>query len=186
MALCIVGLGNPGEEYVATRHNIGFIIAEAIAEELGIGLKLESRFNARVGKSGTAHIVLPMTYMNLSGRAAAKYMNYYKLSVSDLLVITDDADIPFGQLRLKPTGSSGGHNGLKNIEEMVGTRDYARLKVGIGRNKGGLKNYVLGRFSAEENKELPFVVQEAKEAVLALRDNSLEMVMNEVNRRKTV
>jgi len=153
----IVGLGNPGSEYARTRHNAGFLTVARLAERWKASWSYEKKFEAQVAKfhrpeGGTVWLCEPQTYMNSSGNAVGAVVDFYRISLSRLLVIVDDADLPLGELRLRPGGSSGGHHGLESIEQRLGTRDYARLRIGIGRHAGGrqITGYVLGRFDSTE------------------------------------
>lgn len=146
----IVGLGNPGKKYEYTRHNVGYYILDSYLNEVS----WEEKFNALnyvKNINGEKFIFLkPLTYMNLSGEAVIKYMNYYKLDSKDLLVIQDDLDLPLGKIRIKVNSSSGGHNGIKNIIEHLKNNSFVRLKVGIGESKYDTINYVLGKMSDDE------------------------------------
>jgi PTH1 family peptidyl-tRNA hydrolase len=152
----IVGLGNPGSEYAKTRHNAGFIVTDGLAQRWGAAWTHEKKFNARVaaGESSGRRVLLcqPQTYMNASGEAVRAVTDFYHVAFERLLVVVDDADLPLGTLRLKPGGSSGGHHGLESIEQQLGSRDYARLRIGIGRVEGArqITGYVLGRFGSTE------------------------------------
>ena len=152
----IVGLGNPGAEYARTRHNAGFLVADRLAERWRAGWTYEKRFNARLARAERDHrrvlLCEPQTYMNSSGEAVGAVGAYYQVPTARLLVVVDDADLPLGELRLRPGGSSGGHHGLESVEQHLGTRDYARLRIGIGRQSGAreITGYVLGRFSSTE------------------------------------
>src|SRR5215212_3604185 len=154
----IVGLGNPGSEYARTRHNAGFLLVQRLAEKWNAAWSYEKKFNARlarVDRDGRRVIVCePLTYMNSSGEAVRMVMEFFRVPLSNLLVVVDDADLPIGQIRLRPQGSSGGHHGLESIETHVGSRDYARLRIGIGREKGAreIAGYVLGRFNSTETE----------------------------------
>lgn len=151
-----VGLGNPGKEYENTRHNFGFDVARELAASFGTSFQFETRFNAQLASAPLAGtklwIVLPYSFMNLSGDVVSKVANYYKIPLEGLLVSVDDADLPLGALRMRESGRSGGHRGLESIEKRMGSKDYARQKLGIGRigESRDIKNYVLGRFSPEE------------------------------------
>src|SRR5437763_12303071 len=149
----MVGLGNPGAEYARTRHNVGFLVVEELARHVAANWNSEKKFEARVAKTDrTGRKILfaePQTFMNASGQAVGALMNFYRVPIQQLLVIADDADLPFGEIRLRGKGSSGGHHGLESIEQHIGSRQFARLKVGIGRTKDGrreITNYVLGKF----------------------------------------
>ncbi len=165
----VVGLGNPGKKYERTRHNMGFLVVRALADGWGLTLKSERKMlgetaRGRVGNK-QIHLLLPTTYMNESGRAVGSYSNYYHIEAHEVLVISDDADLPFGELRFREKGSSGGHNGLKSIEQALGTQAYPRLRIGIGREGEELIGHVLGRFSPAEEKRLEGLIREAKEVV---------------------
>jgi PTH1 family peptidyl-tRNA hydrolase len=152
----IVGLGNPGAEYARTRHNAGFLAVERLAGRWQAGWTYEKRFNARIARverdGVRALLCEPQTYMNSSGEAVGPLMAFYRLPPGRLLAVVDDADLPLGELRLRPRGSSGGHHGLESLEQHLGTRDFARLRIGIGRAAGGreITDYVLGRFAPAE------------------------------------
>ena len=152
----VVGLGNPGKEYTKTRHNVGFRMIDKIASDLNITID-KNKFDGLYGEkiiNGEKYLFLkPQRYMNLSGTVIQEYLNYFKINPSDLLVICDDLDMEVGRIRLRSKGSSGGHNGLKDIEKNIGTSEYKRIKIGIANNKNmDTKDYVLGKFSKEEDK----------------------------------
>ena len=154
----IVGIGNPGKEYKNTRHNIGFNILDNYASFHSIEITKE-KFNGLYVDfvlNGEKIILLkPLSYVNLSGIVVKKYIDYFNISVDDILIISDDLDLEFGKIRLRLSGSSGGHNGLKSIESNLGTKNYKRMKFGISNNKSiDTKDYVLGNLSSEENKKL--------------------------------
>lgn len=150
----IVGLGNPGREYEDTRHNIGFLTIDKYASKLGVSIT-KSKFNGLYGEvliGGEKVILLkPQSFINLSGEVIHKFVDFYKISVSDILILHDDLDLNIGTYKIKQKGSSGGHNGLKNIELHLGTQEYKRIKIGISNNKNiDTKDYVLGKLSKEE------------------------------------
>lgn len=183
----IVGLGNPGKQYAATRHNIGFMVVDYLAEKLGVKVD-KIKFKSVIGEgfSGTKKIVLakPQTYMNLSGEALLDIVQWYKVDPQDLLVIYDDLDLPVGKLRLRMKGSAGGHNGMKSIIYLIQSDDFPRLRIGIGRPQNEnieTVNHVLGKFDEEESKIMSEAVAKAAEAVLAVLDKGVEKAMNEVN-----
>ena len=154
----VVGLGNPGKEYENTRHNVGFNIVDLYLKKKGLTLDKE-KFNGKYTKTNINNeeviILEPQTYMNLSGESIKSIMNFYKIDTKDILIIQDDLDMDLGKIKLKENSSSGGHNGIKNIEDMLGTNDIKRLKVGISKNKLiDTKDYVLGKFSKEEKEVL--------------------------------
>ncbi|MDB6039267.1 MAG: pth, partial [Verrucomicrobiales bacterium] len=153
----IVGLGNPGREYAGTRHNAGFLALEKFAERLKAGWKQEDKFQARIARSEYCgqKLVLcqPQTFMNSSGIAVLKTADYFKIPLNRLLVSVDDADLPFGEIRLRQSGSSGGHHGLDSVQSHLGSKDYARQRIGIGRTASGVRDihgHVLGRFNEED------------------------------------
>lgn len=152
----IVGLGNPGEEYEKTRHNIGFCVIDKYLEKNNLKTD-KNKFNGLFTKTKINNeeviFLKPQKYMNLSGEVVKPIMDFYKIKSSDILVIHDDLDLPVGKIKLKQNSSSGGHNGIKDIERNIGTKEYKRLKIGISNNKlSDTKDYVLGKFSKEELK----------------------------------
>src|ERR1019366_8324132 len=163
----IVGLGNPGADYAKTRHNAGFLLVEKLAEGWRANWALEKKFNARVAKAahGERRLVLcePLTFMNLSGEAVAAVTKFYQIAPPRLLVAVDDADLPLGEIRLRARGSSGGHHGLESIEKHLGAREFARLRIGIGRSGGAreITNFVLGKFAPGEMKLVEKVLAKA-------------------------
>lgn len=153
----VVGLGNPGSEYDKTRHNIGFMVVDNYILEKGINSKWKLKFNGlylEVNIKGEKVIFLkPQSFMNLSGSVVRQFVNFYKISIEDILIISDDLDLLIGNYKLKANGSCGGHNGLRDIEKNLSTSEYKRLKVGISKNKDvDTKDYVLGKFSLEDLK----------------------------------
>ena len=152
----IVGLGNPGAEYARTRHNAGFAMVDRLADRWRADLKYAGRFNARLARSEPSGrpvlLCQPQTYMNSSGDAVAPLIGFYRVALERVLVVVDDADLPLGELRLRPRGSSGGHHGLESIQQRIGSDGFARLRIGIGRTAGAreITGYVLGRFSSTE------------------------------------
>lgn len=182
MKFLIVALGNIGPEYAETRHNIGFKIADEIANKQGVSFKMErlAFFTEYKFKSRTIYLIKPTTYMNLSGKAMKYWMDQLGVTVENTLTITDDIALPFGKLRLKPSGSSAGHNGLKNIEEILGSQKYPRLKFGIGSNfsKGRQVDYVLGKWTGEENEQLSSYIDAAVKVVEDFVFIGIERAMN--------
>ncbi len=180
------GLGNPGQQYEMTRHNMGYLVVKALARKMGWHFQEEDRFSAFVVKklvnTTTVHLLLPTTYMNLSGVAIKRYLDFFKLDTKYLVIVVDDIALPFGQIRLKTKGSAGGHNGLKSIETHLGTSEYMRLRMGIGHpGEKDLVNYVLDPFSQEELKYLLTFVDRGVEALLSLLKERISQVMNAVN-----
>ncbi len=161
----IIGLGNPGKKYEYTRHNVGYLVVKAFAGTLGWIFKEEKRFDGWVAKDKWdekfLHLILPGTYMNESGRCVRAYLDFYKLTPADIIVINDDVELPFGEIRLRLRGGAGGHNGLKSIANSLGTQDYMRLKIGVGKDlqKRTLADYVLDAFKPEEFALLPALVE---------------------------
>lgn len=186
--LVVIGLGNPGAQYANTRHNMGYLIAQALAEKLGLPFKEDSRLQARIAKGTVGdvkvHIVLPTTYMNLSGQAVRGYLDYLKLDNRSAIVVTDDVALPFGEMKLLASGGTGGHNGLKSIQSHLGSAVYKRLRVGIGSSKEQpLEDYVLDTFSSEEKTKLPQVIDQGVQIIRQLLQEEFADVMNRVNTR---
>ncbi|MDO4283733.1 MAG: aminoacyl-tRNA hydrolase [Eubacteriales bacterium] len=186
----IAGLGNPGQKYEGTRHNIGFAVIDELADEYGIGNP--SKFGkslAAKGMIGANKVLLmkPLTYMNLSGEAVREAVDFYKADPeSQLIVISDDIDLPQGQLRVRGKGSAGGHNGLKNIIQHLGTDAFCRVRVGVGAKPDpdyDLADYVLGRFRGSEQKIMEESVQRAAQAVRSLMEEGVDAAMNRYNAR---
>lgn len=181
----IVGLGNIGEEYEGTRHNVGFEVVDYIANEAGVKFtndRLASVAETKF-KGKTLVLIKPTTYMNLSGKAVNYWMQAENIPVENVMVIVDELALPFGKIRLGPKGSDGGHNGLKNIREILGTTNYPRLRFGIGNEfgKGYQVNYVLGKWNDEEKKTLNERVKIAADAVKAFAFVGLQRCMNDYN-----
>ena len=185
----IAGLGNIGDEYLETRHNIGFKIVDAFALKHKVSFDSNRRYGvvAEVSLKGK-HIILlkPSTFMNLSGKAVRYWQTENKIPLHHVLVVLDDLALPFGTLRLKSNGSDGGHNGLKSIQEILNTANYPRLRFGIENNfpKGGQSNYVLGEWTKEENAKLPEYISTAVETIEAFCLMGIERTMNTYNKRK--
>jgi len=184
----VVGLGNPGADYARTRHNAGFMVVQELAARASGSWNFEKKFDARVAKAERAGTKLllaePQTFMNASGEAVGALVNFYQVPTTGLLVVVDDADLPFGEIRMRPKGSSGGHHGLESIEKHLGTREFGRLKVGIGRTADGrrqITSYVLGKFSAAEAKLLEKVIKRAADQVECWASEGAEKAMNRFN-----
>ena len=183
----IVGLGNPGKEYENTRHNIGFMTIDKFADKLGVSISKE-KYNglyAEVNINGEKVILLkPQAYINLSGEVIRRYIDFYKIEIDDILIIHDDLDLEVGTYKIKQQGSSGGHNGLKNIELHLGTQEYKRIKIGISNDKlMDTKDYVLGKISKEEKEKL----EKVQDIVLNALDDyfkiSFSDLMNKYNHK---
>lgn len=187
----VVGLGNPGREYAGTRHNIGFAVVEQFAGKHGSSFKRKWRFAAEVAEIalGDGRVVVgkPQTYMNRSGVTVAAMLSWLKITPADMLVVVDDADLPLGQIRLRASGGSGGHNGLRSIiEALGGSEGFARLRVGIGRRGPAgedITGHVLGRFSASEREAAEAIAGEAAEALDCCVKEGLTTAMNRYNRK---
>jgi PTH1 family peptidyl-tRNA hydrolase len=183
----IVGLGNPGKDYARTRHNAGFIVLDQLAKRWRGDWKSEKKFSARIARAGRnereALLCEPHTFMNSSGEAVAAVVNFYRIALARLLVIVDDADLPLGQLRLRPSGSSGGHHGLESIEQHLGSREYARLRVGIGRTAGPreITGHVLGRFNSTEAQLADKVFAVATDQAECWLNDGIQKAMNQFN-----
>ena len=182
----IVGLGNPGLAYRHNRHNVGFMVADALADKLEIPLK-RVKFKAQIGNGKLEDIPIiiakPLTFMNNSGEAVAPLVRYFKVPLERLLVIHDDMDLPLGTLRMRPSGGSAGHNGMLSIFDKLGTNAIPRLRVGIGRPPGRMDpaDYVLQDFPRSEEELLSMVIAQACEAALAFITTGLEKAMNTYN-----
>ena len=186
--LLIAGLGNPGPDYAATRHNIGFVLVERLAARWNAGWDARKRFNARLARlEREGHKVIlcqPQTFMNASGEAVGAIARFYQLPPARTLIVLDDADLALGQIRLRPEGSSGGHHGLESIERQLGTRAYPRLRLGIGRRAGDdreITDYVLGRFSTAELKVMEEVLDRACQQVECWLSAGIQTAMNRFN-----
>lgn len=181
----IVGLGNPGPEYSETRHNVGFMVAEELAHRHRVEFRNYSKWKARAAKvTGIGDGLLlaqPTTFMNLSGWAVREVAAFHKLAPADLLIVVDDADLPLGRLRIRRSGSAGGHNGLKSIIQELGTNEFPRLRIGVGRQAGGLRNHVLGRFDADEQPQIDAAVKRAADAAELFAREDILAAMNTFN-----
>ncbi len=182
----VVGLGNPGAEYVRTRHNIGYVVADVLAGRIG------SRFKAHKGRAlvvegrvgGTPLIVAkPTSYMNESGGPVASVANFYKVPLDRIIAVHDELDLEFGQLRVKHGGGDNGHNGLKSLRRSLGSGEFYRARFGIGRPTGRINpaDFVLRQFSASQDKELPLLAEHCSDAVVALMADGLERTQNAFN-----
>lgn len=184
----IAGLGNPGSEYEDTRHNIGFAVLEALSRRIGIRGKSERRFQAIMGSGrwGGHHLILaqPLTYMNLSGQAIVKILHYYQVPPERLLVVYDEAALPFGRIRFRPSGSDGGQKGMRSIIASLGGRqDFPRLRIGIGSPPPNMAmvDFVLSRFNSEEREAMPHVIDAALKGIETWLDSGTENAMAQYN-----
>ncbi|WP_049557178.1 aminoacyl-tRNA hydrolase [Nonomuraea sp. SBT364] len=179
----IVGLGNPGPEYAGNRHNAGFMTLDELAARAGGRFKAH-RSRAEVLETRAAVLAKPLTYMNLSGGPTKALADFYKIGPDRLIVIHDELDVPYGALRAKLGGGDNGHNGLKSITKVLGTRDYLRVRFGIGRPPGRMDpaSFVLKGFATAERKDLPFLVDRAADVVESLMERGLDVTQNEFHR----
>jgi PTH1 family peptidyl-tRNA hydrolase len=183
----VVGLGNPGSDYARTRHNAGFLVAGHLAERWRVRWASEKKFLALMARAeqDDRRVLLcePQTYMNSSGEAVAAVMTFYRVPIGNLLVVVDDADLPLGEIRMRPGGSSGGHHGLESIEQHLGTRDYARQRIGIGRQSSAraITGYVLGRFSSTETTLVDKVLAVASDQVETWLKAGIQKAMSQFN-----
>ncbi len=164
--ILIVGLGNPGKNYENTRHNFGFRIVKALANKAGVSFRSRLKLQGDIAQMQIGdqriYLLMPMTYMNRSGSSVINTMSYYKVPVDKLLVVSDDIELKFGELRLREKGSSGGHNGLKDIAEKLATTNYVRLRGGIGKSEQiALETFVLQRFTEEEEEQMPKIIDKS-------------------------
>ena len=180
----IVGLGNPGAQYLFTRHNVGFMVLDAWAHEDGFGFNNEpARFSIVAALDSGERLIKPMTYMNESGKAVAAWVEWLKLTPADVLVIVDDVALPMGQIRLRSEGSAGGHNGLKSIETLLGTDKYARLRCGVDPVPAGwaLEKWVLSRFDKKQEDVLGEMICTARLAIDCCQQEGIALAMNKFN-----
>ena len=181
----VVGLGNPGERYRGTRHNIGFLALDALAAKESLVWKTERKWQAEVAKSPDGSLVLakPQTFMNLSGESVGPLARYLKVPAGQILAVVDDMELDWGRLRLRPGGSAGGHNGLKSLIQHLGGQDFPRLRLGVGRPTDARdpSDHVLGKFSPEEQAGLANVLDRATLCILAVHRQGLEAAMNTFN-----
>ena len=182
----IVGLGNPGMEYENTRHNVGFMVIDKFIEHIGyvsMKKKYDGLYCEVFYQNEKIIILKPQKYINLSGEVVKKFVDYYKIDISDILIINDDLDLPVGCYKLKPSGGSAGHNGLKNIEKELNTNEYKRLKIGISNNKLlDTKDYVLGKLSSDEKLKLQTVINISSEIIDDYLHINFDKLMNKYNK----
>jgi PTH1 family peptidyl-tRNA hydrolase len=181
----VVGLGNPGREYEGTRHNVGFMVIDVLSKMLGIEvsrLKFKSLMGEGHFKGEKLVLLKPQTFMNLSGEALYDAVNFYKLPLENVIVIYDDKDLDVGKIRIRRKGSSGGHNGMNSIIYLLGSEDFPRIRIGIGRpEQGDLVAHVLGKFNENEKKVIEEAVKKAAEAVIDIIENGIEHAMSRFN-----
>jgi peptidyl-tRNA hydrolase, PTH1 family len=182
----LVGLGNPGRQYVGTRHNVGFLVLDELARRAAIEFRFDPKWNAEVAQCGGRMLMKPQTFMNLSGEAVGNYARYHRLTSADILVAFDDTALALGDLRLRPSGSAGGHNGLESVLMHQATEAVPRLRVGIGAPIHGLTDHVLGRFSPEETPVVEAAVDRAADAIEYANGHGIEAAMNIYNQKTNV
>jgi PTH1 family peptidyl-tRNA hydrolase len=180
----VVGLGNPGERYVGTRHNVGFRVVEELARRNAVGFAFEAKWDSQVAACGGRLFMKPQTFMNLSGEAVGNYARYYRIEPAQILVVLDDASLPLGDLRLRRSGSSGGHNGLESILVHLGTEAVPRLRVGVGDpGKIALDEFVLSKFSSAETEIAETGIMAAADAAEFANARGIEAAMNTFNQQ---
>jgi PTH1 family peptidyl-tRNA hydrolase len=185
--LLVVGLGNPGPNYAKTRHNLGFMVADILADRIGSGFKVHKRSGADVttGRLGGRSVVLakPRTYMNESGRQVGPLANFYSVAPADVIILHDELDIDFGRIRLMFGGGAAGHNGLRSVSSALGTNDFHRVRIGVGRPPGRKPGatFVLENFAAAERPEVPTICEQAADATELLIELGLEPAQNTVH-----
>jgi PTH1 family peptidyl-tRNA hydrolase len=181
----IVGLGNPGKRYESTRHNVGFVVVDALAAGPGVG-SFQSRFEGSLAewREGEERVLLlkPETFMNLSGRCVRQVMDFYQVAWPDLLVVCDDFNLPLGKLRFRARGTHGGHNGLRDIQSHLGTNEYSRLRIGVGApEEGEAIDHVLGKFRPSERPIMEESLSRAVQGAVLWKNQGIEKCMNEYN-----
>lgn len=191
----VVGLGNPGKTYAATRHNFGFMVLDKVADSFSIPVG-KRKFNALLGRGLVENVDVilakPMAFMNRSGPPVHKIKQYFNISCKDILVVHDDIDLAFGTLRIKQKGGSGGHNGVESLIECLGSNNFSRLRIGIGRGIGSsgkdidVTNYVLSKFSYNEKKNLDQIITKAQDAIITILCKGIKYAMNCFNNKKGI
>jgi len=187
----VAGLGTPGDTYARTRHNSGFMVVDALSEEFSIPVekkKFEVVYGRGIIKGVDVVLAKPMAYMNRSGPPVQNLLNYFRILCDDLLVIYDDIDLAFGRLKINVKGGHGGHKGIKSIIESFGKDDIPRLRIGVGRSESGISvsDYVLGRFSDKEKKDLDRMIKRARDAAVTILCDGMSEGMNRFNEKRTI
>ncbi len=179
----VIGLGNPGDKYSKTRHNVGFMVADLLGQRLELSWR--NHCKAQVGESrraGGLVVAKPQTFMNLSGQSVASLLSWYKLTPKDLLLVYDDMDLPAGAVRVRMAGGSAGHNGVSSVIELLGTEDFPRIRIGVGRpNRGAEVGHVLGGIGGDEGKLIATAVESSADAVLFWAEQGIQLTMNRFN-----
>ncbi len=185
----IAGLGNPGKDYARTRHNIGFSVVDEVASSFNLSID-RSRFSSRYAKAkikgNNVFLLKPMTYMNRSGNAVSQFISYYKIAVPDIIVVHDDMDLETGRIRIARNRGHGGHNGVRSIIDMLGSRDFTRIRMGVGHPRGSAGNvtkHVLGNFSSEEAVIVDQCIETAADACIMILEKGVSSAMNFYNGR---
>lgn len=180
---CVAGLGNPGPEYTGTRHNIGFMVIDELAAQLGLAWEKSTRWDALTSKQVDLVLAKPLSFMNRSGYPLVAIAHFYKMAPSEILVVLDDLALPLGRIRIRPGGGTGGHNGLDSVIMQFGTEEIPRLRIGIGAAPtAGSVDYVLGRFFEEERALVNSAVERAVQAIKCAVDNGVVAAMNTFNK----
>lgn len=184
----VVGLGNPGDEYSLSRHNIGFIVVDELAKKLNVGLKkkgFKGRFAEATLDQKKLILLEPHTYMNRSGTAVKEAVDYFNISIGDVIVVQDEIDLPVGSLLIKSGGGSAGHKGIESIMNSLGDKGFIRLRIGVGKpdNKPEVTNYVLSKLRSHEREEILKIIQRAVEAIIEVIHNGVQSAMNKFNKR---
>lgn len=187
--IAIIGLGNPGSKYKNTRHNIGFRVIDRLAEKLKVSvtkIKFKSVYGETTYKGEKVLLMKPQTYMNESGQAVREMISFYKLEAKDILVVFDDIDIGFSEVKIRKQGSAGTHNGMRSIIYHIQRDDFPRIKIGIGKRhpRQDLADFVLSEFSKDEQKDVEIAIEDAADAILTFLDSGLDTAMNKFNVKK--
>ncbi len=183
----IVGLGNPGSRYALTPHNVGFMVCDLLSFSFNFNFNQSTKFKGLIGKFSLQDkkviVLKPTTYMNLSGESVALVSSFYQIELDKIIVIHDDIDMDFGKIKIKKDSSSGGHKGIESIINSLGSKNFVRIKIGVGR-EGNPKEYVLSQFNTEELKIIRIAIENAKEAALTILEYGLAKAMNSFNNKK--
>ena len=189
----IIGIGNPGQKYKNTRHNVGFMLLEKLLNDLNnVSREIKTEFILHKGSFKSEKIILlkPMTYVNLSGNAVRRVVDYYKINIADIIVVFDDVALPLGRLRYRPKGSAGGHNGIKSMISSLKTNEFSRLRIGIGNQELmqhiSLSDFVLGKFRKEEKIVLDEILDISKESIWFFVENDIEKTMGKYNKKAPI
>jgi len=177
----VAGLGNPGKSYDRTRHNIGFLVIDELCRRAGLALQPVSKWQCAIATGPDIAFMKPLTFMNRSGEAVGSFTRFHKMDADSVLVVVDDVALPVGKLRIRRSGSAGGHNGLESIISHLGTTEFPRLRVGIGAGRGVMHDHVLGKFAAEEQPEIESAIQNAADAIQTMQTHGLNYAMNQFN-----